>query len=137
MGCGLTAFQIDRLLRNQVAGQRGCGGGRRRNRKRQPRIPARWPICRVEFPVCLQAQISLRVADGKDRAELRPHSENPRSESAEYRLLASVVRDLLIRISNETDKGLFRKKLRGAPVEVEVNSALNSGIGILEIVCKP
>ena len=45
-------------------------------------------------------------------------------------------RDLLISISNKTDKDLFREKLRSAPIEMEIDAALNLRIGIFKIVGK-
>ena len=96
-----------RLLRNQVPGWRRFGGRCRRNRERQPRVPARWTIRLVEFPICLEVQISLHVADGEDIADLWTHSEDTRSETTEKRTSASIVRYLLVGISNEADEDLF------------------------------
>jgi hypothetical protein len=112
---------------------RRCGRG---NRECQPRIPTGRPIRRIELPVCLQVQISLHVANGKDIPELRDHSENAGFEAAEQGASANVVGDLLVGVSDDAYEGLFRKKLRRAPVEMEIDTTLNLGIGVLEIVCE-
>lgn len=95
----------------------GCGG--RRNCERYPGIPAGWPIGRIKFAVGVDVQISLHVAYGKDVAPLGTHPDNPRSEAAEKGTATGVIGDLLIGVSNKSDEGLLRKKLGGAPVEME------------------
>ena len=76
----------------------------------------------------------LHVADREDIADLWTHPENTRSETTKTGVSASIVRDLLIGISNEAYENLLRKKLRRAPVKMEIDTALNLRIGILEIV---
>jgi len=51
-------------------------------------------------------------------------------------MLTGVVGDLLIRVSNQSDKDLFGEKLRGTPVDVKVYAALILPVRILEIVGK-
>jgi hypothetical protein len=41
---------------------------------------------------------------------------------------------LLIGISDKTNKDLLRKKLRRAPIEMEIDAALNLRIRILEVI---
>ena len=47
-----------------------AGGSHRRDRERQPRIPSRRPIGRVEFAIPFQVQISLRVSHRKQVPDL-------------------------------------------------------------------
>jgi hypothetical protein len=47
-----------------------------------------------------------------------------------------VVGDLLISIADKTDKDLFREKHRRTPIEMEIGTALNLRIWILEVVRK-
>ena len=95
-----------------------------------PTYSSRTADCSIEFPVCLQVEISLHVADGKDIPDLRAYSENARSEAAEKRTSAGVVRDLLVGVSEEAHEGLFRKKLSRAPVEMEIDFTLNLRIRV-------
>src|SRR5260370_21608001 len=125
------------LLRHHVPRWRN-GRFRRflRNRERQPGIPARRPICRIELAISLQVQVPLHVFDRENIAELRTYAENPRPEASKNRVPADVVRDLLIGIADKTDKDLLREKLRRTPIQMEIDAALDLRIRILEIVGK-
>src|SRR5690348_15751565 len=94
------------LLRHPGPGS-GAHGRLRRNRKRQPRIPARGPICRIEFPVSLQVQVTLQTAaEWKNISDLRAHTEDARPEASEYRSSAPIIGDLLIGVTDKTNEDL-------------------------------
>jgi hypothetical protein len=123
------------LLRHQMPGWRhGAFRRSRRDRERQPCVPARWTIGRIEFAVAFQVQISLHVSDRENISDLRTDAEHAGLHSAQDRELTEIVGDLLIRIADQADEDLLREKLRGAPVEVEINSVLILRILVLEIV---
>src|SRR5437899_923379 len=71
-------------------------GRRRLKIEGQPDVPARRPICIVEFAVGLQVQISLHVSDRKDVADLRSDADHPRLEATDAIAGAAVAADLLI-----------------------------------------
>ena len=52
-------------------------GGRRRNRKGEPHVPAFRAVLGGEFLVALQVQEALGVADRENVAQLRPDAEHP------------------------------------------------------------
>jgi hypothetical protein len=106
----------------------------RRNRERQPGVPARWPVGRIEFAIAFQVQVSLHVSNRENKPNLRTDPEYPGPEATKDRAPADVVGDLLIGISNKTDKDLFREKLRCTPVEMKIDAALNLRIRILEVL---
>jgi hypothetical protein len=88
-------------------------------------------------PYAFKFRYPCMLPTGKMLSDLWAHSENTRSETTKNRTSTGIVRDLLISISNEADEDLFREKLRGAPIEMKINAALNLRIGILEIVGEP
>lgn len=49
-------------------------------------------------------------------------------------MCAKVIRDLLVSISDQTDKHLFRQKLRSTPIDVKIDAVLIIGILVLEII---
>ena len=125
------------LLCHQLPGWRHCAFRRcRPDRECQPGVPARWPVGRVEFTVSFQIQIPLHVSNRENVTDLRADPEHPRSEASKNRAPAGIVRNLLIGISDETDKELLREKLRCTPVKMEIDTALNPCIGILEVIGK-
>src|SRR5207245_2397515 len=77
---------------------------------------------------------SLHAADGKKIAELRTDAENSRPESAKGWQSAGIVGDLLIGIADQTYEDLLREKFRRAPIEVEIDAALNQRVRVLEVV---
>ena len=48
-------------------------------------------------------------------------------------MLTKIVRDLLIRISDEADENLFREKLRSTPIDVKIDAVLVLRVLVLEI----
>ena len=71
---------------------------------------------RIEFAVTLQVQISLHVSDRENISDLGTDAEHPRPEACLDRMWAGIVGELLIRITDETDKELLGEKLRRAPL---------------------
>ena len=78
----------------------------------------------------------MHVADRENIAELRANAENARPEASKDRMSTFVIGDLLIGISDKTDKGLLREKFRRAPVKMEIDAALNLRVRVLEIIGK-
>jgi hypothetical protein len=111
-----------------------CGGFGRRNRECQPSAPARRAVLCSKIAVCSQAQKALHVSQGESISDLRTDAENARPESAKDRVLAGVVSDLLIGIPGKADEDLLGNKMRGAPVEVEIDSVAVLRVRIFEIV---
>src|SRR3981081_2003374 len=84
----------------------------------------------------LSDSIPLHVTNREQVSDLWAETDNARPKSTQDRVLTKIVRDLLIQISDEADEDLFREKLRGAPVDVEIDAVLGLRILILEIVGK-
>ena len=114
----------------------GAGGRHRRDREGQPCIPSRCPIGGVEFAVALQIQITLPVACRKQESDLQSVSQDTRPESSQDWMCAEIIRDLLVSISDQTDKHLLRQKLRSTPIDVKIDTVLIIRILVLEIVGK-
>jgi hypothetical protein len=62
---------------------------------------------------------TLHVARRKQQSDLRSDSRDTRPESSQDRMCAEIIRDLLISISDQTDKHLLRQKLRSIPIDVK------------------
>ncbi len=125
------------LLRHHPPRQRDSTGGRHwRNRERQPGIPARRPVGRIEFAVSFQVEIALHVSDREQESDLRTDADDARLESTQDRALSEVVGDLLVSISHKADKDLLGEKLGRTPVEMEIDAALVLRVRVLEIVGK-
>lgn len=114
----------------------GAGGCHWRDRERQPRIPSRRPIGRIEFAIPFQVQISLHVSHREQISDLRADTDNARPKSTQGRVLAKIVGDLLVRISDKADENLFREKLRSTPIDVKIDAVLVLRVLVLEIVGK-
>src|SRR5690348_16962707 len=113
-----------RLFRDKPLGRLRLTGRRgRRNRKCQPSAPSRGPVGRIEIAVGPQTQESLHAAQGEIVSNLRTNAENARPEAAQNRVLTGVVGDLLIGISGDADEKLLGEEMRGAPVEVKIDTA--------------
>src|ERR1700676_1815435 len=104
---GLLIQIIPLLRRHSMCRSDGASGRHRRDRERQPRIPSRRPVGRIEFAVSFQIQVSLHLSDRKQKSNLRAYADDARLEPAENRMLTEIVGDLLIGISDETHENLF------------------------------
>ena len=78
-----------------------------RNREREPGIPARRPVRRIELTKALQVQISLHLSDREKISDLGTDAEHVRLEAAEDRVTSGIVSNLLIGISNKANEDLF------------------------------
>src|SRR5215467_41028 len=80
----------------------------RRDRKREPDVPAVRPVLGGELPVGFQVEISLQVPDGKEVADLRAKTDDARLKTADAVSGPAVTADLLIEVADNTNKKLFR-----------------------------
>src|SRR6187402_1549651 len=122
------------LVHRPPCRRHGAGWRHRRDRERQPGIPARRPVLGGELAIGFHVEISLHVPNREEISELWTNSEDPGSKTTEDGILTEVVRDLLIGVSHEADENLFRKKLGDAPVEMEIDAVLILRVLVLEVV---
>src|SRR6516162_2543289 len=108
----------------------------RRDREGQPKIPAGRPVLIAELLVPLQAEKGLGAAHRDKGAELRADAGAARLEAAEPRAGSAVAGDLVEEIAGEPDKHLFRKELRGAPIEGEIDPVLVIDRPVREVIGK-
>src|SRR5215469_12075910 len=108
----------------------------RRDRKREPDVPAVGSILGGELPVGFQVEISLQVPDGKEVADLRAEADDARLKTADAVSGSAVTADLLIEVADNADQKLFRQELRCLPVEMKVDAILVIGGRIFQIVGK-
>src|SRR5262249_17778744 len=105
-----------------------------RNRERDPGVPAVGPVFRCKFAVILQIEIALKVADGKDEAELRTNANHLRLEAAHAVAGAAVAADLPVDVADRAELKLLVQELRRTPIEMHVDAVLVLGRLVLEIV---
>src|SRR5215469_9104633 len=88
----------------------GCSlsGRCRRDRKREPDVPAVGSILGSELPVGFQVEISLQVPDGKEVADLRAETDDARLKAANVISGPAVTAHFLIEVADNTDHNLFR-----------------------------
>src|SRR5580704_13341669 len=95
------------LLGDERSRRCGWRRRRRRDRKRNPRIPAGRPIRPGEFSVGLQIEIALHAADRKYVTELRANAQNLRLEAADAIARTAVAADVLVGVADQADLHLF------------------------------
>src|SRR5262245_9903998 len=107
-GSSYLSLCVHRLRRHR--------GWRRRRRysKCDPGVPAVGSVVGVEFPIGLQVEISLYVADRKQISELRTNSDNARSVFTQKSRSTAVPGELFVEISDGTDLPLLGEELRSA-----------------------
>ncbi len=93
---------LNRLFRDHPARWRGRRGCRRRNRERDPGVPAVGTVLRCKFAIILQIEIALQVADRKDEAVLRANPDHLRVKAADAVAGAAVAADLLVDIAHRS-----------------------------------
>src|SRR5215467_3360389 len=97
----LTSFVHERFCRRRCLRSR-------RDREREPDVPAVRPVLGRELPVGFQVEISLQVPDGKEVADLRAKTDDARLKTADAVSGPAVTADLLIEVADNTNKKLFR-----------------------------
>ena len=70
------------------------------------------PVLSRELAITLQIEIALHIADREQKSDLWTDTQHARPESTELGMLAEIVGDLLIAISDQPDENLFGEKLR-------------------------
>src|SRR4051812_43624743 len=115
-------------------------GAWRRSRIRdcegEPCIPTLRPILGSKLAVRLQTEESLLSGDWENIPQLRPGGEDSGLECTNPVASAAVRADLVVGIPDKANKELLRQKLRGTPIQMEINSALILGSLVLEIIRK-
>ena len=82
--------------------RRGRGRWRcRRDHECDPGVPAVRPVLGGEFPVALEIEIALHVADREDEPDLRAEADDLRLEAADPIAVAAVAADLLVDVADE------------------------------------
>src|SRR5262245_27779162 len=99
-----------RLLRGHAS---RCRWGRRLFRRGDhecdPGVPSVGPVLVGKFPVAFEIEVPLRCgAQRNDEPELRANADYPRLEATDPIAGTAVAADLLVDITNSTDKKLFR-----------------------------
>src|SRR5262245_36110556 len=122
------------LFRDHSSRWRGRRGCRRRDRERDPGVPAVGTILRRELAVILQIEIALQVADRKDEAELRTSPEYLRLEAADAVAGTAVAADLPVDVAHRSDLELLGQELRRTPIEMHIDAVLVLGRPVLEVV---
>ena len=82
---GLLIQIIPLLRRHSMCRSDGAGGRHRRDRERQPRIPSRRPVGRIEFAVSFQIEVALPVSNRKQKSDLRTDANGVGAETVQDR----------------------------------------------------
>src|SRR6266487_3825796 len=128
------AAALGYLFRDHPSRWRTRRGRRRRDRERDPGVPAVGTVLRGKFAVVLQIEIALKVPDRKDEAELRANPNDLRLKATDAVAGAAVAADLLIDVAYRSDLKLLSQELRRGPIEMHVDAVLILGRLVLEIV---
>src|SRR6185312_646759 len=131
---GILMSLLYSILANDRLRRRWRLGRFRRDREGQPGIPALSAVLRREFPISLQVEIALHVAERKQVADLRTDAGDARAEAVERSRRSGIVCDLLEVIADQAELHLRSEEVRRGPVDVKVDAVLIPCVFVLEVV---
>ena len=85
-----------------------CGRRSRRNRERQPSIPAIGSVLRVKFLIGFQVEIALHIPDREQIRDLRSNAKDLRLEAADPITRAAVTANLFVNVADYAEGELLR-----------------------------
>src|ERR1700761_7686700 len=105
------------LFRDDVLRCGGWRGGRGRDHKCQPGIPAGRSIHVAKFPIGFEVDVTLEaLTQRNDVAELRTDAEYLRLETSDMVARAAVATEFFVGVACQTNLNLLGQELRRAPI---------------------
>src|SRR5215469_16500372 len=95
---------------------------------------ARCTVFCVNLPVGFQACEPMQVPHGKEVAELRSDTADPRLERTDLVTRSAVAAHLMVKVAGGAHEQILGQELRCAPVQVSVRAVLIISFFVFEIV---